>query len=118
VSASPHSRSEERASKRTPDRRSRTTCWQKDDYLFSAFEFRQLIVKPCADVADLDAPIAGGLLGQSQPVDNLSRQMAGVIRLPFGSTTARTSGTVVTIISAVTGDDPAEMFGGIGHRCT
>lgn len=61
------------------------TCWQ-DDYLFSAFEFRQLIVKPCADVADLPAAIAGGLLGQSQPIDNLLRQMAGVIRLPFGST--------------------------------
>jgi hypothetical protein len=61
------------------DRRSRTAWWQ-DDYLFSAFEFRQLIVKPCAEVADLAAPIAGGLLGQSQPIDNLLRQMVGVIR--------------------------------------
>ena len=64
---------------KTTDRRSRSACWQ-DDYLFSAFEFRQLIVKPCAEVADLAAAIAGGLLGQSQPIDNLLRQMAGVIR--------------------------------------
>jgi hypothetical protein len=84
----------------------------------SAFEFRQLIVKPCAEVADLPAAIAGGLLGQSQPIDNLLRQMAGVIRLPFCSTTARTSGTVITIIFAVMGDDLADMFGRISQRCT
>ena len=102
---------------KTTDRRSQTAWWQDDD-LFSAFECRQLIVKPCADVADLAAPIAGGLLGQCQPIDNLLRQMAGVIRLPFGSTTARTSGTVSTIIFAVMGDDLADMFGGISHRCT
>ena len=64
---------------KTTDRRSRSAWWQ-DDYLLSAFEFRQLIVKPSADVADLAAAIAGGLLGQSQPIDNLLRQMAGVIR--------------------------------------
>ena len=64
---------------KTTDRRSQTAWWQDDD-LFSAFEFRQLIVKPCADVADLAAAIAGGLLGQSQPIYNLLRQMAGVIR--------------------------------------
>ena len=96
---------------KTTDRRSQTAWWQDDD-LFSAFEFRQLIVKPCADVADLAAPIAGGLLGQCQPIDNLLRQMVGVIRLPFGSTTARTSGTVITIIVAVMGDDLADSSAG------
>ena len=96
---------------KTTDRRSQTAWWQDDD-LFSAFEFRQLIVKPCADVADLPAAIVGGLLGPSQPIDNLLRQMVGVIRLPFGSTTARTSGTVITIIVAVMGDDLADSSAG------
>jgi len=38
--------------------------------------------------------------------------MTGVIRLPFGSTTARTSGTVITIIFAVMGDDLADSSAG------
>ena len=60
------------------DRRSRSACWQ-DDYLFRAFEFRQLIVKPCADVADLSAAIAGGLLVTAGTGAAIAHQVHGAM---------------------------------------